>query len=215
MPQSDKLIMEMKSKGEYDVTCGKLQLKVFQDVFYYFDSEFMANNLVIPTSSRVLDLGCGTGVLGFVASENANEVICADISSKAVECTEYNVNYLKLSDKVKVVQSDLFQNITGLFDVIIFNIPFNAEKDGLDDLGKSMYDKDGKLLIRFLDESKNYLTKGGKIILAYSSFGRLDILHKECKDLNYVIKTITSMKVNTEDYIKDEFYIFEITNLLS
>ena len=72
----------------------------------------------------VLDLGTGTGIQGVFSAEKASKVIASDISPKAVECVKFNVKNLKLDDKIKVIESDLFSNIQDKFDLIIFNPPF-------------------------------------------------------------------------------------------
>ncbi|MDD5331537.1 MAG: tRNA (adenine(22)-N(1))-methyltransferase TrmK [Candidatus Nanoarchaeia archaeon] len=209
MNRTDLVVKHLKEKGEYWVEFEGLKLKILPEVFYYFDSEFLAKNLDISRNAVVLDMGTGSGILAIVASKNAKKVIAADILDRAVECARLNVKRLGLENKIEVIKSNLFENINGKFDIIIFNIPFNPEKEAKDLLEIATFDKDARLLQRFFKEVGNYLKEGGKIILAYASFGRLDILN-ECikkQGFRHKIKTTLRIKNNLNDAT---FYIYEI-----
>src|SRR3989338_8989568 len=64
----------------------------------------------------ILDLGTGTGILAKEAMKYSSDVLAADINPKAV-------SYGK-KQGIKAVKSDLFSNIKGKFDLIIFNPPY-------------------------------------------------------------------------------------------
>jgi ribosomal protein L11 methylase PrmA len=71
---------------------------------------------------RVLDLGCGTGVLGVLAARwGARSVAFSDIDADAVRATRAccRLNGVKPS---AVVRSDLLKSVRGGFDVVIANL---------------------------------------------------------------------------------------------
>ena len=71
---------------------------------------------------RVLDVGCGTGVLAIVAAMvGASDVVATDISSAAVEVAESNVMANRVDDVVAVVDTPL-GSIEGAFDIVVANI---------------------------------------------------------------------------------------------
>ncbi len=79
--------------------------------------------LSIPeVRGKILDVGCGTGIVGIHYLEKGNEVTFIDIDPKAVECTKKNLEFNKLSGDVIV--SDLLSSIKGEFDFCLFNPPY-------------------------------------------------------------------------------------------
>jgi len=105
--------------------------------------------------TSVLDIATGSGCLAIsIAKQYPNaEIVASDISKAALEVAEMNVDHLLVDDQVTLVESDLFENIKGTFDLIVSNPPYvshesmvnlapeyhhepslalAAEKDGLD-----------------------------------------------------------------------------------
>lgn len=75
---------------------------------------------------------CGSGVIGSVlAMETGQRVICADLSSQALEITKKNVVEHKLAHLVSTVQTDLFNNLdrAAKFSLIVTNPPYVSRID--------------------------------------------------------------------------------------
>ena len=123
-------------------------------------------------SKSVVDMGCGSGIQGIVmANYGAKKVWCSDISEESVENTKENVSQYNLDDKIKVVQGDLFENIDEKSDLIVANIPFFCEEPYPDHPISLAMLNNGTLIHRFLEESKEYLTKEGSVIMVYYEIG--------------------------------------------
>ena len=76
---------------------------------------------------RVLDCGCGTGILGLVASKlGANEVVGYDIDEWSVENAKHNTQ-LNGVDNLEVYfgNASVINHISGVFDVVLANINRN------------------------------------------------------------------------------------------
>ena len=128
----------------------------------------------VTNKSKVLDLCCGSGVLGItIALENGAKVTLADISKDALAVAKFNAKNLKA--KVKVVQTDMFAKVKGKFDVIVCNPPY-IESDVIATLDESVKDyepylaldggKDGLNFYRILAEQAiNYLAPNGTLVL--------------------------------------------------
>ena len=80
-----------------------------------------------PAVQWLLDLCTGSGCIA-VASANAfpqARVVAADVSAEALEVATINIRRHDLEDRVRAVQSDLFQALAGQqFDLIVSNPPY-------------------------------------------------------------------------------------------
>lgn len=79
--------------------------------------------------AKLLDIGTGTGAIGLTLKHERPDldVTLSDISSEALAVAK--VNAANLKTEVKLKQGDLFENITGQFDVIVSNPPYIAENE--------------------------------------------------------------------------------------
>ena len=116
---------------------------------------------------QVLDMGCGSGVLSIltkrVLKDKNVKVFSSDILPEAVASTLINTK----GEKVEVYKpGDLFERIDRKFDLIIFNAPWVRGKGRR----KSVHDRGGETIHRFLSEAKWFLKDGGFIILSYANF---------------------------------------------
>tara|TARA_Y100000310_G_C20641706_1_gene794319 strand:- start:315 stop:821 length:507 start_codon:yes stop_codon:yes gene_type:complete len=142
------------------------------------------------SSGKVLDMGTGSGLQGMTASESADSVLCVDINPEAVE-------YVKKKG-LEVIQSDLFENVAGKFDLIIFNPPYlpeDLEEPADSRLATTGGKKGSELLERFLKDAKEYLVDDGMILVLVSSLtGKAEDLFKE-----YDYKLLDSEKLFFEE----------------
>ena len=126
-------------------------------------------------SGKVLDVGTGSGIQALAALQNTKEVLAVDISEEVVEfCKKKSIN---------CIQSDLFENVEGKFDWIIFNPPYLPE-DSREPEDSKLATTGGKkgdeILKRFLVDAKEYLEEKGKIIVLISSLtGKAEELFKD------------------------------------
>ncbi len=62
--------------------------------------------------TKVLDIGCGSGLLSLVASEQwpKARILAADISEKAVSDTQANIRQYGLEDRITAIRSDGLKN---------------------------------------------------------------------------------------------------------
>jgi len=132
-----------------------------------FNAEFLKNNAFCPVD--ILDMGCGTGILGICALklwQNAN-LLGIDIDPEAVKITldNYRANDLKANT---IVASDL-SVVNENFDLILCNIL----KQPLLELSQSFYEKlningyiitSGFIKTQELDIINRYQTLGFKMI---------------------------------------------------
>lgn len=78
---------------------------------------------------KVLDIGAGSGAISLALKANRPnwQVTASDISENALKVTKKNARQLDLN--LQTIQSDLFENITEKFDIIVSNPPYIAEDE--------------------------------------------------------------------------------------
>lgn len=111
---------------------------------------------------RVLDCGCGTGILGIAALKcGAADVVGYDIDEWSVENTIHNANLNEVGESIKVLEGDakVLNHVDGLFDVVVANINRNILLADMPTFHNVMK-KDGKLLLSgFYEEDVPMLTE--------------------------------------------------------
>lgn len=94
-------------------------------------AEWLLKNAGLPASPAILDMGCGSGVLGLtLAAENpAAEVTLADLSPEALALSAENAQALGISN-IQLAESDLFSGLGDRsFNLIVANLPYVPEAD--------------------------------------------------------------------------------------
>lgn len=94
-------------------------------------SELLIRTLLpIDLGKTLLDLGCGIGVIGLTLAyfHPGLNVCSTDVNTRALSLCDANAKSLKLSQKVTVLQSDIYTKVEGRFDSIVSNPPIRAGK---------------------------------------------------------------------------------------
>lgn len=131
---------------------------------------------LLTKPARILDVGCGSGVLGLTLSKDlgsdCEQLTLADLSTDALSLCEQNRKALEV--KATLIESNLFSSITGTFDLIVANLPYIAEGERaklepevLHDPEMALFSgSDGLDLLRlFCAECTTYLNTGGLVAL--------------------------------------------------
>ena len=125
---------------------------------------------------KILDLCTGSGAIGISIAKYVNkcDITLADISYLALEVAEQNLKNNKIENKVKIIQSDMFNKIEGKFDVIASNPPY-IETDVISTLPKDVQNepiialdggKDGLNFYRDIAQNAyKFLNKNGYLCL--------------------------------------------------
>ncbi len=91
-------------------------------------TSLLAQHMIVNEGEKVLDIGCGIGILGIVAGSLGARAILCDTNIRAVTLAKKNIA-LNRVDNSNAIQSDLYQNIPDAdFDVILTNPPQSAGK---------------------------------------------------------------------------------------
>ena len=97
-------------------------------------AELIKNNLEpwinINRAKRVLEIGTGSGCIALSMAKQFPhlKIVATDISAPALEVAKINTKAMKLENRVQLIQTDLFTNLSGRFDLIISNPPYVAQE---------------------------------------------------------------------------------------
>ena len=124
----------------------------------------LVSNAQLPatctTSSVAFDIGTGTGVLAAIlARRGIQRVVATDLDPRALACARENVLQLGLSDRVDVVQADLFPE--GRASLVICNPPWIPARPS-SPLENGIYDPESRMLRGFLRALPDHLEPGGE-----------------------------------------------------
>lgn len=154
---------------------------------------------------RVLEVGAGSGFVSAVLRTNFENVriIATEINPHAVRCAKEN--------GVEVIRTDLFRGIEprsleARFDLILFNPPYLPTSENEKVSGWLNYAFDGgasgrETLDRFLDEVRDYLKPGGKILVLISSITGVETVQEKMEGLGFAVDIVGRTKVSFEELV--------------
>lgn len=149
--------VDLKSEiRKFDVRIFDLVLKfnsdngVFSKDHLDYATRLMLENISWDeVDGDILDVGCGYGPIGIIASKlTGNNVTMCDVNKRALHLA--NMNAKENGVEVNILESNCYENIEGIFDTIITNPPIRAGK---------------KILYEILFGAKDHLTDNGKLFL--------------------------------------------------
>jgi len=148
---SEDVSAPLKIEKISDVILGKMyQFEVAPGVFSSKridkGTRALCEIMELNENHKVLDMGCGYGVIGIVASSYVSEVHLRDINKRAVFLTKRNIKLNNIKN-ASVSQGNLYEELDK-FNTILTNPPISSGMDvvGLmiDEAPKHLYE-DGNL----------------------------------------------------------------------
>ena len=119
-----------------------------KDKFDYGTRVLLENINIHNLCGKVLDLGCGTGVVGIILGTiNKNiSIDMVDVNDRAIELAKENIKVNNLNNNIFI--SDVYSNVNDKYNYIITNPPIRAGKE---------------VIRRFLFGAKDYLNDNGSL----------------------------------------------------
>lgn len=138
--------------------CGEQSFMTLPGVFSFgqldIATSILLEHIPAPAKGRVLDLACGSGVIGlsYKLRNPALDVTLSDTDAFALRSCE--LNGLRLQVQTRVQASDGLKQIEGRFDFILTNPPFHQGKD-----------TDYRFATELFRHAKEHLVKEGQLWL--------------------------------------------------
>lgn len=116
-----------------------------------FGSRLLLESIPLEAvGGKVLDMGCGYGVLGIVLNKILScEVDMVDVNLRALHLCDLNIKENKCTN-IKAFESNCYEKINSKYSCIITNPPIRAGK---------------KIVYEMVMNAKNYLEKEGNLFL--------------------------------------------------
>lgn len=149
---------------------GEMVFDVPESVYYpREDSLLLAKaieNLDLHDKTA-FEIGCGCGFLSILMAKTGANVTAVDINPVAVEITKKNAKANKVTLEAR--KSDLFLDIEGKFELIIFNPPYLPTEEGEDDKTYAGGTSGRETIERFIADVKKHLVPNGAVLIVISS----------------------------------------------
>jgi release factor glutamine methyltransferase len=161
---------------EWDLLDG-----VFAPV-YTSSTELYSTWVPYPVGGSFLEVGCGAGLTAVLAAlRGCSSVTALDISAAAVANARRNAERHGVSDRVRVLRSDMFGGLDAdaRFDVIFWNSNYaEAPADFAyeTELQHAFFDAGYRSHRAYVSEARAHLNDGGRQLLGFSDLGNRRLL---------------------------------------
>jgi release factor glutamine methyltransferase len=129
----------------------------------------------VGSGDRVLDMGTGSGVNAILAASRGADVLAVDISPRALEAAQTNAERNGVDSQIEVRRSDVFSDVDGTFDLIVFDPPFRWFKPR-SLMEAVMTDEGYQAMTSFFRQARHYLRDNGKMLIFFGTSGDLGYL---------------------------------------
>jgi release factor glutamine methyltransferase len=166
-------LLERKRAGNIHVNvCGR-EFEIFPGVYQTsVDTELMSQAVRILPNESFLEIGCGCGAISLLLAQKSRVGVGVDINPTAIKNSEWNRQKSGTSN-VTFLQSDVFENVTGKFDVLICNPPYN-HYPAEDAVERMFWDPYDDMKHRFFGNAPRFLKDNGRIYFGWADFADLD-----------------------------------------
>lgn len=163
----------------------------------------------VTEADRVLDMGTGCGVNAILAASRSSQVVAVDINPRALAAARDNAVRNGVADRIQIRDSDVFSNVDGAFDLIIFDPPFRwfAPRDLLE---AATTDENYQALTRFFRQARQHLTHRGRILIFFGSSGDLDYLQHLIDQEGFQRQVLAQHRLDRDGWQVD-YFTFRLT----
>jgi 16S rRNA (guanine1207-N2)-methyltransferase len=122
-------------------------------------TRLLLDSLEVPPGARVLDFGCGSGVIGAAAQILQPDSVVELVDSNAIALEASRRTMLVNNLVADIRPTDIFSGVEKIYTLILSNPPFH-----------SGVQTDYRMVERFLAEAANHLDRGGRLRIVANRF---------------------------------------------
>jgi len=132
-------------------------------------TRFLLKSLPEVTNQKILDIGCGYGVIGVITYKKGARFVCfVDNNLLAIECTKKNMQQID-QNNYRVIASNVLSDINEYdFDLAISNPPFHRNLETNYSIARDI-----------IHQSRQHLRDGGQLIIVANLFLKYDEILRE------------------------------------
>ncbi len=185
-----------------------LEIELSREVYEPAEDTFLLARVLekeLRKEDIVLDMGTGTGILAIIASKRAKKVVGVDTNPHAIELAKRNAKRNRATNTEFLV-SDLFQNVTGKYTLIVFNPPYLPHHPH-EDTGTPIdlaWDggPDGRRVIdSFLERFPEFLEPNGRVLMLESSLSSPQDTSRKLEQEGFRAEIVARQKLAWEELV--------------
>ncbi len=155
----------------FEIPSGEITVATMPGIFSWEHldpgTQFLLENLQLTPGLRILDVGCGNGVIGALIASHVEvqQVVMVDDYLPAVRCAQETIRINGLQDRCVAISADVYDapEPLGTFDLIVSNPPFHRD-----------FDVNTNVAHRIMREAGSHLNSGGRLVIVANAFLRYD-----------------------------------------
>ena len=135
-----------------------------------------ADSGLLIGDGKIVDVGTGSGVIALSLAKAfpESQILAVDISEDALALARENAERLGLSERVRFQESDLLENLSERFELIVANLPYISMQDRHQLSREVLYDPEvalfggpagDELVRRLIEQAPAHLNPGGLLAL--------------------------------------------------
>lgn len=146
----------------------------------------------LQNKTKVLDMCTGSGciIISILKNTNLTKAVGVDISPEALDMSKQNAKDNQC-ENIDFLQSNLFEKVSGYFDVIISNPPYIPTKD-VEELQDEVRLHDPKLALDGKEDGLFFyreITKNAKQYLTHDGYLLFEIGYNQAEDVRKIMST--------------------------
>jgi release factor glutamine methyltransferase len=188
---------------------GDIKLEIPPQVFhpgFFFSTGLLLDYIKhLPLEGKsLLEPGCGSGLISIYAAKKKANVTATDINATAIEFLKKNAAQNNV--ELKIIQSDLFQNIPEQrFDIIAINPPFYKKQPQTEQDYAWFCGENGEYFTALFKGLNTYVHPGSEILMVLFDGCDIKMIENMAEQNGFNLKC-----VRTRKNLLEKNFIFKI-----